>query len=256
MHEGFDRPRAQTTSERSDAGRRGRDGAWRNGERRGAGAHRGRERRPDRVALWAVFLSIFSMVVAATTAQATGGGVVVGGGGGVATDAGSGAGARFGTRVLRKGMEGADVKILNGIVKAKSYAAGVRLVDRFGTPTAATVKQFQRYHGLAADGVVGRSTSRALVRSMDIAGATWYGPGFYGNRTACGQVLRTTTLGVAHRKLPCGTKVTFAYRGRYAIARVIDRGPYTAGYRWDLTAATARALGFAGSDDIRFAVAR
>src|SRR5688500_6354796 len=36
---------------------------------------------------------------------------------------------------------------------------------------------------------------------------TWYGPGFYGNRTACGQRLTRSTQGVAHRTLPCGTKV-------------------------------------------------
>ena len=39
--------------------------------------------------------------------------------------------------------------------------------------------------------------------------ATWYGPGFWGKSTACGTVLTPTTIGVAHRKLPCGTTVTF-----------------------------------------------
>jgi rare lipoprotein A len=37
--------------------------------------------------------------------------------------------------------------------------------------------------------------------------ATWYGPGFYGKRTACGAVMSHTLLGVAHRTLPCGTPV-------------------------------------------------
>ena len=35
--------------------------------------------------------------------------------------------------------------------------------------------------------------------------ASWYGPGLYGNRTACGQTIRPSTLGVAHKRLPCGT---------------------------------------------------
>ena len=39
--------------------------------------------------------------------------------------------------------------------------------------------------------------------------ASWYGPGLYGNRTACGQTLGYGTLGVAHKSLPCGAKVTF-----------------------------------------------
>ena len=52
--------------------------------------------------------------------------------------------------------------------------------------------------------------------------ASWYGPGFYGNRTACGRALTPGRLGVAHKSLPCGTKVTFRYRGRSATVRVID----------------------------------
>lgn len=73
--------------------------------------------------------------------------------------------------------------------------------------------------------------------------ATWYGPGFYGNRTACGQVLKTSTRGVAHRSLPCGTKVALRYRGRSVVVPVIDRGPYANGATYDLTGATARDLG-------------
>lgn len=74
--------------------------------------------------------------------------------------------------------------------------------------------------------------------------ASWYGPGFYGNRTGCGRTLGTGTLGVAHKSLPCGTKVTFRYRGRSVTVPVIDRGPYAAGREWDLTAATKRRLRF------------
>jgi hypothetical protein len=91
---------------------------------------------------------------------------------------------------------------------------------------------------------------------MRIAGATWYGPGLYGNHTACGQVLRPDTIGVAHRKLPCGTTVKFAYHGRYLLTKVIDRGPYTPGNAWDLTNGARRALGFEGVDRVRYAIAR
>lgn len=89
-------------------------------------------------------------------------------------------------------------------------------------------------------------------------GATWYGPGLYGNNTACGQVLRPSTVGVAHRSLPCGTAVKFVYRGRQVITRVIDRGPYSYGNDWDLTLAAAEALGFdqVGADLVGFAVSR
>jgi peptidoglycan lytic transglycosylase len=86
------------------------------------------------------------------------------------------------------------------------------------------------------------------------AGATWYGPGLYGNRTACGQVLRPETLGVAHRSLPCGTVVKFAHRGYEIVTTVIDRGPFTRGNAWDLTNGARRALRFGGAGPIRYAV--
>ena len=74
--------------------------------------------------------------------------------------------------------------------------------------------------------------------------ATWYGPGFWGKSTACGAVLQPTVIGVAHRRLPCGTQVTFTYNGRSVAATVIDRGPFRKGYAWDLTKKTAKRLGF------------
>jgi rare lipoprotein A len=77
--------------------------------------------------------------------------------------------------------------------------------------------------------------------------ATQYGPGFYGQRTACGQVLRTHTLGVANRTLRCGTPVAIYYRGRTIVVPVIDRGPYANHADWDLTEATGRALGIDGT---------
>jgi len=74
--------------------------------------------------------------------------------------------------------------------------------------------------------------------------ASWYGPGLYGNTTSCGGALTSGRLGVAHKYLPCGTRVTFRYRGRSVTVPVIDRGPFAAGRDWDLTAATKRRLGF------------
>jgi rare lipoprotein A len=74
--------------------------------------------------------------------------------------------------------------------------------------------------------------------------ASWYGPGFYGHRTACGGSLGAGTLGVANRWLPCGTRVTLRYRGRSVTVPVIDRGPFGGGREWDLTAATKSRLGF------------
>jgi rare lipoprotein A (peptidoglycan hydrolase) len=73
--------------------------------------------------------------------------------------------------------------------------------------------------------------------------ATWFGPGFYGDETACGQTMSPTLLGVASRTLPCGTLVQIGYHGRHLTVPVVDRGPYGhIGAVWDLTAGTARAL--------------
>jgi hypothetical protein len=80
--------------------------------------------------------------------------------------------------------------------------------------------------------------------------ATQYGPGFYGNETACGEVLRPRTLGLANRTLPCGTRVAIYFHGATMVVSVIDRGPYANHADWDLTVATAHALGIAGTATI------
>ena len=83
---------------------------------------------------------------------------------------------------------------------------------------------------------------KARVHSSGIA--TWFGPGFYGNQTACGQTLTPQVIGVANRTLPCGTLVKVSYAGRTLTVPVVDRGPYShIGADWDLTAGAAAALG-------------
>lgn len=90
-------------------------------------------------------------------------------------------------------------------------------------------------------------SATASARSV----ATWFGPGFYGNQTACGQILTPEVIGVAHRTLPCGSLVKLTYRGHTVIAPVIDRGPYRHGVTWDLTAGAAQALGVTGTAHVR-----
>jgi hypothetical protein len=80
--------------------------------------------------------------------------------------------------------------------------------------------------------------------------ATQYGPGFWGQPTACGKVLHQQTLGVANRSLPCGTQVAIYYQGQTIVVPVIDRGPYANNADWDLTEATAAALGINGTATI------
>lgn len=86
--------------------------------------------------------------------------------------------------------------------------------------------------------------------------ASWYGPGFYGNRTACGQLFTPGIIGVAHQTLPCGTLLTLRYGSRVLTVPVIDRGPYVAGRTIDLSNATKLALGCADLCTLRIQVLR
>ncbi len=61
---------------------------------------------------------------------------------------------------------------------------------------------------------------------------------------ACGGVLTPGTLGVAHKSMPCGTKLTLRYGGRSVTVRVVDRGPFAGNREFDLTSATKQRLGF------------
>jgi rare lipoprotein A len=87
-----------------------------------------------------------------------------------------------------------------------------------------------------------RVVGRANVYRRAVA--SWYGPGLYGNKLGCGGRLSPGTVGVAHKSMPCGTRLTLRYRGRSVRTRVIDRGPYVGGREFDLTAATKARLGF------------
>ena len=81
--------------------------------------------------------------------------------------------------------------------------------------------------------------------------ASWYGPGLYGGHLGCGGTLDAGDLGVAHKSLPCGTKVTLRHHGHVVRVPVIDRGPYSGAREYDLPEATAQRLGFKGHGSIQ-----
>jgi len=101
----------------------------------------------------------------------------------------------------------------------------------------------------------GIQTADLLVAPAVIV-ASWYGPGFYGNKTACGQIYSPQILGVAHLTLPCGTTLPLTYGGRVVTVPVIDRGPYIAGRTIDLSNATKLALGCTDLCTLRMQVLR
>jgi rare lipoprotein A len=101
------------------------------------------------------------------------------------------------------------------------------------------------FRALAAGDPVRAATAAptAQVTVYRPALTTWYGPGLYGRRTACGRVLSRRLLGVAHRTLPCGTPVEFYFHGRAITVPVVDRGPFGNAAHYDLTSAAAEQLG-------------
>ena len=103
-----------------------------------------------------------------------------------------------------------------------------------------------RAYGVHDRRVSASRSPKRRVTSYRLAGASYYGPGLYGNGVACGGTLMPGTMGVAHKTLPCGTKVKLRYHGRTVTVPVIDRGPYVAGRDYDLTEAVKNRLGFPG----------
>jgi len=166
--------------------------------------------------------------------------------------------------VKRHALSGQRVKV-GGKVGSGADGRSVLIQQRAGkgwkTVARSSTRSGGRFSAYWRPQGTGRKSVRAFVRGADGAApaqrvlkggvtvyvprvASYYGPGLYGNRTACGQTLTPSTLGVANRWLPCGTRVTFRYRGRSVTVPVIDRGPYSGSRIWDLTYATKQRLGF------------
>src|SRR5881394_4376851 len=95
-----------------------------------------------------------------------------------------------------------------------------------------------------------------IADGMQIGVASWYGPGFHGNRTANGEIYDQYELTAAHPSLPLGTRVmvTNLENGRAVQVRVNDRGPFVGGRAIDLSYAAARTIGMVGPGTVRVRV--
>lgn len=92
----------------------------------------------------------------------------------------------------------------------------------------------------------GVSTTRTgVIRSRLTGMASWYGPGFHGQRSANGEIFNQNALTAAHRTLPFGTRVrvTNLNTGQQVIVRINDRGPFSHGRIIDLSTAAASSIG-------------
>ena len=74
--------------------------------------------------------------------------------------------------------------------------------------------------------------------------ASWYGPGFYGQKTTSGDVLEKGTMTAAHSSLPMGTqvKVTRLDTNETVTVEINDRKPYKEGTLIDLAHGAAEEL--------------
>ncbi|MFI5447482.1 septal ring lytic transglycosylase RlpA family protein [Polaromonas sp. UC242_47] len=86
------------------------------------------------------------------------------------------------------------------------------------------------------------------AREFERGGASWYGPGFQGRRTASGEIYDMHALTAAHRTLPFGTmvRVHSLVNGRDVDVRITDRGPFSRNRIIDVSRAAAEELGMLG----------
>jgi rare lipoprotein A len=76
--------------------------------------------------------------------------------------------------------------------------------------------------------------------------ASWYGEDFHGQRTANGERFDMNSFSAAHPSLPLPSNVRITNLGnqRSVVVRVNDRGPFVGGRVIDVSAKTAKELGF------------
>ena len=100
----------------------------------------------------------------------------------------------------------------------------------------------------AVDLTVQETTSIAVDREVERGGASWYGPGFHGKRTANGERYDMHALTAAHKTLPFGTmvRVKSLVNGREVLVRITDRGPFSRNRVIDLSRAAAAELDMLG----------
>jgi hypothetical protein len=77
-----------------------------------------------------------------------------------------------------------------------------------------------------------------------------------GHVSGCGTLLTPKTLGVDHQVLPCGAKLFVAFHGKTVLTTVVDRGPFSPRFDFEVTPALADLLGLTGVQPIRWSYAR
>lgn len=141
-------------------------------------------------------------------------------------------------------------------LEAAERAARQQLASSEAALAAYKRKAAARTQASAAKVSAAESSSRYKVRGRGVwkTGVASHYSWTFNGRGASGDPIRPDSMMVAHKTLPFGTLVEFKYRGRTAVARVADRGPFTPGRDWDLGPGTARALNFTGVDKVQYRI--
>ncbi|RRF96281.1 MAG: hypothetical protein DUD39_15665 [Coriobacteriaceae bacterium] len=120
----------------------------------------------------------------------------------------------------------------------------------------------QQSSGNSTGNNAGNNADNSATNSGSASGGFTYveasmygsGDGLMGNRTANGDTLTPTSMGIAMKTMPLGTIVELTYSGRTCRAIVNDRGPYAGNRQIDLQPAVASALGFSGVGTVGYRV--
>jgi len=93
-----------------------------------------------------------------------------------------------------------------------------------------------------------RTRPPARVGAVETGMASWYGPGYDGKRTACGDRFDQDALTAAHGTYPCDTKlrVTLLSTGKSVTVRVNDLFTNHKGRLIDVSRGAAKAIGLIG----------
>ncbi len=93
-----------------------------------------------------------------------------------------------------------------------------------------------------------RTRPPVRIGTTDTGTASWYGPGYDGKRTACGDRFDQDALTAAHGTYPCDTRVrvTLLSTGKSVVVRINDLFPNHKGRLIDLSRGAAKQIGLIG----------
>lgn len=125
----------------------------------------------------------------------------------------------------------------------------------------AAVALFAAVGALALSGGLGDDgqSAESGPRPVPAPGGGWYsalagsrGAAGDAERTTCGLVLTSRSLGVSHPTLPCGAKIFLSYGELEVLTEVIDNRLKQGGRQFELTARLAQQLGIEGTQEVEW----